>query len=411
MAIKTFKEILDNKGYRINSNDRKIFEQGNFQSFFGLSNSDAIEFVVYDVNDNQLPQRDGKLVRYIPLSTETIKDYFMIAEGTIFQKYKLPSEYFIDIERLLREAGYNNGIFKTQITLINKRVGTEFDNDKLWISEISPSRTEVRLFPIKNKGVINKELEERFSLFLSGQEFRDDTINAAFNFIENITPVVIGSYMKQKYSEAWVNKMIGEFKIKSFDNFINLVHTKFLEAAIYEFTGKISDFNNINYGKPTSIRTKIALSRKEIIDICKKLLVSSINYNLPKQDITNKATFDLKVDASFDEVGNVLQKLESNIIVDTASPTLKLAQVKTLVQTDIELELERKIKKLIPEPNVPIVAPIEEPPYTPPSIGGGYSGGGGGGSYRDAVEDTRGQTGQFNPGLAGGGRERGRAQR
>ena len=272
MAIKTFKEILDNKGYRINSNDRKIFEQGNFQSFFGLSNSDAIEFVVYDVNDNQLPQRDGKLVRYIPLSTETIKDYFMIAEGTIFQKYKLPSEYFIDIERLLREAGYNNGIFKTQITLINKRVGTEFDNDKLWISEISPSRTEVRLFPIKNKGVINKELEERFSLFLSGQEFRDDTINAAFNFIENITPVVIGSYMKQKYSEAWVNKMIGEFKIKSFDNFINLVHTKFLEAAIYEFTGKISDFNNINYGKPTTIRTKIALSRKEIIDICKKII-------------------------------------------------------------------------------------------------------------------------------------------
>ena len=111
----------------------------------------------------------------------------------------------------------------------------------------------------------------------------------------------------------------------------------------------------------------------------KKLLVSSINYNLPKQDITNKATFDLKVDASFDEVGNVLQKLESNIIVDTSSPTLKLAQVQKLVQTDIELELESKIKKLIPEPNVPIVAPIEEPPYTPPSYGGG-SGGGGGGS-------------------------------
>jgi hypothetical protein len=408
MAIKTFKEILDNKGYRINSNDRKIFEQGNFQSFFGLSNSDAIEFVVYDVNDNQLPQRDGKLVRYIPLSTESIKDYFMIAEGTIFQKYKLPSEYFIDVERLLREAGYNNGIFKTQITLLNKRVGTEFDNDKLWISEISPSRTEVRLFPIKDKGVINKELEERFGLFLSGQEFRDDTITAAFNFIENITPVVIGSYMKQKYSEAWVNKMIGEFKIKSFDNFINLVHTKFLEAAIYEFTGKISDFNNINYGKPSGIAQKVALPRKEIIEICKKLLVSSINYNLPKQDITDKATFDFKVDESFDEVGNVLQRLDAAIIIDTTPPVLKLAETKKLIQTDVELELEAKIKKQIPEPNVPIVAPVEEPPYTG---GGGYSGGGGGGSYRDNMEDTRGQTGQFNPGLAGGGRERGRAQR
>ena len=196
--------------------------------------------------------------------------------------------------------------------------------------------------------------------------------------------------MKQKYSEVWVNKMIGEFKIKSFDNFINLVHTKFLESAIYEFTGKVSDFNNINYGKPNGVPQKISLSRQEIIEICKKLLVSSINYNLPKQDITNTATFDRKIDTSFDEVGNVLQKLESSTIVDTTSPIIKVAQVKKLVQTDIELELEKKIKKEIPEPNVPIIAPKEEPPYVPPSTGGGYSGGGGGGgSYRDAVDGSR----------------------
>jgi hypothetical protein len=368
MAIKTFKEILDNKGYRINSNDRKIFEQGNFQSFFGLSNSDAIEFVVYDVNDNQLPQKDGKLVRYVQLTNQNIADYFMIAEGTIFQKYKLPSEYFIDVERLLREAGYNNGIFKTQITLLNKRVGSENNDDKLWISEISPSRTEVRLFPIKSKTGINKELEERFGLFLSGQEFRDDTINSAFNFIEKITPTVIGTFMKQKYSEAWVNKMIGEFKIKSFENFLTLVHTKFLESAIYEFTGKISDFNNINYGKPNGAPQKIALSRKEIIDICKKLLVSSVNYNLPKQNITSKAEFDTKIDASFDEVGNVLQKLESATTIDTSSPIIKTAIVRKLVQTDVELELEKKIKKEIQEPDVIVVTPKEEPPYVPPAI-------------------------------------------
>ena len=389
MAIKTFKEILDNKGYRINSNDRKIFEQGNLQSFFGLSDSDAIEFVVYDVNDNQLPQQDGKLVRYVPLTNQNIQDYFLIAEGTIFQKYKLPNEYFIDVERLLRESGYNNGIFKTQITLLNKRVGSENDNDKLWISEISPSRTEIRLFPIKSKTGINAELEERFGLFLSGQEFRDDTINAAFNFIENITPTVIGSFMKQKYSEAWVNKMIGEFKIKNFENFLTLIHTKFLEAAVYEFTGKISDFNDINYGKPTSTKKKIALSRQEIIDICKKLLVSSINYNLPKQDVVTKATFDSKIDTSFDEVGNVLQKLESATLIDTASPIIKVAETKKLVQTDIELELEKKIKKQIPEPDVKIVAPKEEPPYNPPSRGGGYSGGGGGGgSYRSTMDGS-----------------------
>jgi hypothetical protein len=150
MAIQTIKEIINNKGYLIDSKDRQIFENGDLRSFFGLSTNDAIEFIIYDVNNNQLPQSDGKLVRYIPLSTENIRDYLLIADGTIFQRYQLPKEYFVDVERLLREAGYDNGIFKTQITLVNKRIGSDYVTDKLWISEISPSRTEVRLY-IKEK--------------------------------------------------------------------------------------------------------------------------------------------------------------------------------------------------------------------------------------------------------------------
>ena len=100
MAIKTFKEILNNQGYRISSNDRKIFEEGNLESFFGFGEKDAIEFVVYDLNDNQLPQINDELVRYVPLTTANIKDYFLIAEGTVLKKNQFPTEYFIDVERL-----------------------------------------------------------------------------------------------------------------------------------------------------------------------------------------------------------------------------------------------------------------------------------------------------------------------
>src|SRR5210317_2171033 len=101
MAIKSFKQIVDNKGYRISSKDRAIFEQGNVQSFFGFTDNDFIEFIVYDANDNQLPQgEDGKLVRYITLNSENIKDYFLIADGTEFQAFNFPNEYFIDAERL-----------------------------------------------------------------------------------------------------------------------------------------------------------------------------------------------------------------------------------------------------------------------------------------------------------------------
>ena len=37
MAIKTFKEIINDKGYRISSKDRTIFEEGKLQSFFGFT--------------------------------------------------------------------------------------------------------------------------------------------------------------------------------------------------------------------------------------------------------------------------------------------------------------------------------------------------------------------------------------
>jgi hypothetical protein len=320
------------------------------------------------------------------LTTDNIKDYFLIAEGTEFQKYKLPNEYFIDVERLLREAGYNNGNFKTQITLINKRVGSEINNDKLWISEISPSRTEVRLFPIRDANNINKELEDRFSLFMMGGEFRDDTINSSFNFVEAITPTTISSFMKRKYSEKWLNKMIGEFKIKNFDTFITTIHNKFLEASTYEFTNRISDLKNINYGKPSNKKTKIELSKTEIIEICKTILVSTIEYYLSKQDIKTATTFDSGINESMDTVGNVLQSLESDTLVDTASPVVNVGESKTLTQTDIQLELEKQIKIELPEEepiDIKIITPDDEPDYIPPPDSGGGTGGGGGGGFLD----------------------------
>ena len=140
-GLKNFKEVMQNKAYRINPNDRKIFEEGDLQSFFGLSEDDIIEFIMYDISENQLPQKGHGLVRYISLTNENIRDYFLIAEGTFMTKNNLPAEYFIDVERLINEAGYANGLFKTQISLLNKRVGSFQPNDKLWIGEISPSRT------------------------------------------------------------------------------------------------------------------------------------------------------------------------------------------------------------------------------------------------------------------------------
>ena len=398
MAIKTFKEILNNQGYRISSNDRKIFEEGNLESFFGFGEKDAIEFIVYDLNDNQLPQINDELVRYVPITTANIKDYFLIAEGTVLKKNQFPTEYFIDVERLLREAGYDNGIFKTQITLLNKRVGSEFPSDSLWIAEISPSRTEVRLLPLKKGLQLNPELKKRFDLFINNGEFRDDTINLAFNFIEKVNPTVIDNFLKSKYSTKWLDKMVSEFKIKDFDTFSTRVFEKFVEASFYEFTNRISDIRDVKYGKPKTERPVIELSVNAIESICKRILIMCIDFYLSKPDVKKEATYDAGMDDSIDIVGKVLQRIDSNNTIDTSSPVLQMAEVIKPILTSMELKLEEEIKKQIPPPPPPekiivepspapieIVTPIEEPPYvppTPPSTGGG-GGGGGGSTYRE----------------------------
>jgi hypothetical protein len=398
MAIKTFKEILNNHGYRISSNDRKIFEEGNLESFFGFGEKDAIEFIVYDLNDNQLPQINDELVRYIPLTTSNIKDYFLIAEGTLLKKYQFPNEYFIDVERLLREAGYDNGIFKTQITLINKRVGSEAASDSLWISEISPSRTEVRLLPLKKGLQLNPELKKRYDLFIQNGEFRDDTINLAFNFIEKVNPTVIDNFLKSKYSTKWLDKMNSEFKIADLDTFSTRVFEKFVEACFYEFTNRISNINDTNYGKVKKEKPPIELSVNQIESICKNVLIMCIDFYLSKPDVKKEATYDAGIDDSIDIVGKVLQRIESNTKIDTTSPVIKKAEIIKPILSSKELKLEEEIKKQIPDPTPPkdikilpepapieIVTPREEPPYvppTPPSSGGG----GGGGNYRIGYE-------------------------
>jgi hypothetical protein len=327
MAIQNIKEIINNRGYVINPNDRKIFEEGNLQSFFGFSENDAIEFIIYDVNDNQLPQLEGALVRYIKLTTENINDYFLIPEGTIFQRYQLPKEYFIDIERLMSEAGYTNGIFKTQTTLINKRAGSDTQKDKLWIQEISPSRTEVRLFPLKEGVAENPELKIRFDALINDREFREDTIAYLFEFIENIKPIEISTYLKSKYSKVWLDNLVNEFKIPSFELFVTTIYEKFVQSSLYEFTNRISDLTNLNYGKPKSSKPSVILSKELVISICKKILAETINYYLPRQNNRNQTNTIEDFTPSVDEVGEILQSEKNDTVYNAKTVEIVFAEI------------------------------------------------------------------------------------
>ena len=327
MAIRSFKEIVDNKGYRISSKDRKIFERGDLQSFFGLSESDVIEFIVYDANDNLLPQTDGTGVRYIPLTTQNISYYFLIAEGTLFQSLSFPSEYFIDVERLLRESGYNNGIFKTQITLLNKRVGSNVAGEQLWISEISPSRTEVRLLPLNTDENSKTELYERYNTMVNGSDFKEDTLPYISLFLDKITPQSISDFIKSKYSENWYNKLRNEFNIANFDQFTTTVYNKFVEAVGYEYTNRVSKVGDLNYGKQLPPNERISLSKDEIKNTCIRILAQCIDFYLYQRNTINQTTSDRGFDESKDPIQFVIQQRTSDTIVTTPTPTTPVIRV------------------------------------------------------------------------------------
>ena len=324
--LKNFKDIINNRAYVINSDDRKIFEEGNLQAFFGLSDNDVIEVVLYDSNDNQIPQADFGLVRYIALNSENIRDYFMLAEGTLLQRYALPSEYFIDVERIIKEAGFNNGVFKVQITLLNNRVGTNKESEKLWIAEISPSRTEIRLYPLRPNGVKNPMVEERFNIFTTGGDFREDTIEAAFAFIGKIKADTVTTYLKKVYGESFYNKLKSEYDIKDFDTLATKIHNKFIEAATFEFTNRVSNVKDGNYGKPKKTKPTGQLSKTTIINSCKNILVTVIDSYLQNRTAVTEAININRRFVATDEVAKILQLQESDTIIDNSNPVIKVVK-------------------------------------------------------------------------------------
>jgi len=324
MAIKQFKDIIDDKGYSVTSKDRKIFERDLSKSLFGLDGThwfrhgktDVIEFILYDSNDNQLPQGDdGRLVNYIYLDSANIRNYFSISDVPDAGKLNEARKYLIDSEKLIKEAGYTNGIFKTQITLLNRRVGSEeTEFDKLWIHEISPSRTEIRVLPVKMEDdmTILPDLAERYAVYTNDGDFRDDTISFVQQFIENINiQTVLENFLKIKgivtEGQNYVNLIKTEFKISEFDKFLNQIREKYIEAMTFYVQNRVYDINSLGYGNPLGIEPNIELSVSEIEITALEVLHTVIDFYLPKRTIIANSILSKEDQITFDPISQILK--------------------------------------------------------------------------------------------------------
>jgi hypothetical protein len=328
MAIKSFKEIIDNKGYLVDAKDRTIFEKEIGRSNFGNGESDSIEFVLYDANDNILPQGDTNAkVKYIHLNDENIRKYFLMAENPSNKKTNGAFEYIIDVEKLIQEAGYKNGIFKSQITLLNRRVGSEEKiKDKLWINEISPSRTEIRVLPLKDGETINPDLEARYNVLIEDGQFRDDTIYFVQSYVQNIDiQKVLETIIAEKGTEAdgihYINKIKNEFQIYDFDKFLLDVKTLFVKNTEYFIQNRDYHVNSINHGKPLTTPIPIDLSLSKIKETCISILIESIDHYLIKRNLTDENVLTDAEQITIDALQDILVSSTSDDVFESRGCT------------------------------------------------------------------------------------------
>ena len=325
MPTKSFKDIIDKRGYKVSKADRAIFEREIGKSYFGMGVSDMVEFVLYDSNNNQLPQGDSKLmVRYIPLDAENIRKYFLITQNTTNRRLNGASEYIIDVEKLIVEAGYSNGIFKSQVTLLNRRVGSErIEKDKLWIHEISPSRTEIRVLPLEDQQQrVLPDLKERLDIILNKRDFRDDTIYFVKSMVESIKVAdVLKTFLTINGSvvsgENYVKLIQAEFKIQNWDLFVNQVREKLIEGAQYFVENRDWNISSNNYGKPLSTPRNLELSVAKIVETLNSILIKVIDKYLPKRTYQEQNILTLDEQITLDEVKQLLKTVTSGTKYDT----------------------------------------------------------------------------------------------
>jgi hypothetical protein len=421
MSIKKYTnfESIDvnasNQGEFLQENDKFIINQNQIQDTdFGDCKHDVMEISVYDVNNNLLPNKNGNNVAYI--KTGDIKNYLYNLTNKGGQ-----NELAIDIEKLLNDLGFTNGILKVNINFVRNKVGSENQLTKVWIQEISPSREEVRILPlVTTDDNINKKTSKEFrnvnNLSKDFKYYKKNILDALDSFESNYLDSIT-NLMVNKFGKDFQSILRKDFGLSNFDGFKKRIFSDFKTSITYWVNNRYYDVSQSNFGKPSDIRFEECeqYSFQTLLDEIQIILRNCIEYHtktLKRRDITIKALpkefeiTQLKKDVK-DLVGNInINENRVRNVYNPANVDLKVTGTKTInppVQIiptpEIKIQpIELPIIKIEPTPQpikpiestpILVIEPTPEPKVEPiqdviptPSIGGG------GGSVR-TFEDPR----------------------
>jgi hypothetical protein len=286
MSIKKYTNIeginnkTENEGQFLQTDDLFIVSKTEIDTTdFGDCKYDVMEVSLYDINNNILPQSSGNNVAYIKMGD--IKNYMY----QITNKQGL-KELAIDAEKLINDLGYTNGIIKVNINFVRYKVGSEDVLESVWIEEISPSREEIRIVPLKTKSAdINNKTKNQFknleNLNKDFKYYKQALLNS-LNSFDNTFLDKINSHLETNYGKDFFNILKKDFGLSNFNIIRDKISNDFKQSVDYYVNNKYYKISESRFGKPSDIRFEDCevYDFNDMISTIQNILTECINFNL-----------------------------------------------------------------------------------------------------------------------------------
>ena len=286
MSIKKYTNIeginnkTENEGQFLQTDDLFIVSKTEIDTTdFGDCKYDVMEVSLYDINNNILPQTSGNNVAYIKMGD--IKNYMQ----QITNKQGL-KELAIDAEKLINDLGYTNGIIKVNINFVRYKVGSEDVLESVWIEEISPSREEIRIIPLKTKFPnINDKTKKQFknleNLNKDFKYYKKALLNSLSSF-DNTFLDKINSQLETKYGKDFFNILKKDFGLSNFNIIRDKISNDFKQSVEYYLNNKYYKISESTFGKPSEIRFEDCevYEFNDMVSTIQNILTECIDFNL-----------------------------------------------------------------------------------------------------------------------------------
>jgi len=368
MSLDRFKNIDEvvNKGTslttELNPIDLELINKGFKATPFNIGVNDVLEFVLYDGSNNLLQQKDYGSIRYI--KGEEISEYLIQSEN-LLDKVLDGGGFLIDIKRLIKEAGYNVGIFRVQLNFVNDRVGSSISKDKMWIQEVSPTRLELRLLPFDNFDETNPididtkiDLNQSYNSFVQGKFSGDEVYSEIDAILNSLTPADLFKTFKTFKSQNYIDQLGNEFGIQSWEIFFSKVLESMKISVRHHLLHKNSTIGSNQFG--VSLGDLIDYeyyNKQDIIRLLNNKFEESIDYHLPKRTLLEEVKLDYLTQNSIDKLQNLVQTLKSDVTQTNPSARKVVLEPPTIGETRDGFTQERIVVSN-PTTNEPIVIEV-----------------------------------------------------